>query len=43
MSSSLFSNSTIDIFDLLVKVVIVGDSSVGKSNLMMKYTTDDFK
>ena len=44
MSHSLFSNtSSTDIFDLLIKVVIVGNSSVGKSQLLMRYTKNDFK
>jgi len=37
---------TIDEFqrpDLLYKIIIIGDSGVGKSNLIDRYTTDTFR
>ena len=30
-------------FDCLYKIVLVGDSGVGKSNLLLRYTKDQFK
>lgn len=30
-------------FDFLSKVVIIGDSAVGKTNLLMRYTCDEYK
>ncbi|KAG1121312.1 hypothetical protein G6F42_012550 [Rhizopus arrhizus] len=29
-------------YDYLFKIVIIGDSSVGKSNLLLRYTSDEF-
>lgn len=31
-----------EIFDYLLKVVLIGDSGVGKSNLLMRYTKGEF-
>lgn len=31
-----------DYYDFLFKVVIIGDSGVGKSNLLSKFTRDEF-
>ncbi|KAI8643193.1 GTP-binding protein [Parasitella parasitica] len=31
-----------DSYDYLFKIVIVGDSGVGKSNLLLRYTSDEF-
>ena len=33
---------TDDYYDFLFKVVIIGDSGVGKSNLLSKFTRDEF-
>ena len=32
-----------DDYDLLLKILILGDTSVGKSNLILRYTKDEFK
>lgn len=32
-----------DKFDYLVKLVILGDSSVGKTNLLLRFTNQDYK
>ncbi len=32
----------IDSYDYLFKIVLVGDSSVGKSNLLLRFTRDEF-
>ena len=32
-----------DNYDFLLKLVLLGDSGVGKSNLLLRYTKDEFK
>ena len=32
-----------DFYDFLLKIVLIGDSVVGKSNLLLRYTNDEFK
>ena len=32
-----------DTFDALMKVVVIGDSSVGKTCLVLRYTQDNFR
>jgi Ras-related protein Rab-11B len=30
-------------YDLIIKIVLIGDSSVGKSNILLRYLRNDFK
>ena len=32
-----------DNYDYLFKIVLIGDSGVGKSNILLRYTKDQFK
>jgi GTPase SAR1 family protein len=32
-----------DYYDFLLKIVLIGDSGVGKSNILLRYTKDEFK
>lgn len=32
-----------DNYDFLMKLVLLGDTGVGKSNLLLRYTKDEFK
>ena len=32
-----------DHYDFLFKVVLIGDTGVGKSNLLLRYTKDEFR
>ena len=32
-----------DKYDFLMKIVLIGDQAVGKSNLLWRYTKDEFK
>ena len=41
-ASSSFGGRSDDYYDFLFKVVIIGDSGVGKSNLLSKFTRDEF-
>lgn len=40
MSLSLSNNE--DIYDYVIKIVIIGDSSVGKTNILSRYHKDEF-
>lgn len=37
------SEPNLDHYDHLFKIVLIGDSGVGKSNILLRYTKDDFK
>ena len=40
--SSLFSEDDEVPYDFLFKLVLIGDPAVGKSNLLLRYTQNDF-
>jgi GTPase SAR1 family protein len=32
-----------EIEDMLLKIIVIGDSSVGKSNIVLRFSEDQFK
>ena len=36
-------NKTGDNYDMMVKVIIIGDSAVGKTNILLRYSDDKYK
>jgi small GTP-binding protein len=37
------ATKNIENFDFLAKIVIIGDSNVGKTNILCRYTQDEYK
>jgi small GTP-binding protein len=38
-----YLNMSEEEYDLIIKIVLIGDSSVGKSNILLRYLRNDFK
>ena len=36
------SNNNQNSYDMIFKIVLIGDTSVGKTNILSKYLTDEF-
>ena len=42
MNSTTTSGNNEEEYDLLFKIVLIGDSGVGKSNILTRYTRNEF-
>ena len=36
------NNTNINGYDMIFKIILIGDTSVGKTNILSKYLTDEF-